>query len=257
MPIRVLGSNGKGSTLEIERGVEWALSKGADVINLSLGGTRFFKDAKDQHRSSLYELAKSKNVIVFASAGNSSYKLGKYYEAFNEETRKTSKGYVYSYPGSYDNVITVAATNAKNQLTGFSNHGFGVDIATPGSLTLSTYPGGTYKNMSGTFMAAPIAAGSYALVLSGLRKSKIERFRYGDVYPLLTKATGAGKFNKDDVLSQGVLDVHKLLVTARAKLVPEPEDETPQPQKPEPETPQESLEPLVPEPPMDICSFQP
>ncbi|HYX31625.1 MAG TPA: S8 family serine peptidase [Oligoflexus sp.] len=129
--------------------------------------------------------------------------------------------------------------------------------ATPGSLTLSTYPGGTYKNMSGTSMAAPIAAGSYALVLSGLRKSKIERFRYGDVYPLMTKATGAGKFNKDDVVSQGVLDVHKLLVTARAKLVPEPQDETPQPEKPAPETPQEPLEPLVPEPPMNICSFQP
>ncbi|WP_218110022.1 S8 family peptidase [Oligoflexus tunisiensis] len=268
MPVRVLGSNGKGSTLTIERGVEWAIAKGADIINLSLGGTRFFKSARDQHRSSLYELAKSKNVLVFASAGNSSYRLGKYYEVVDEDTQKKLKGYVYSFPGSYDNVVTVAATNSKNQLTGFSNRGYGVDIAAPGSRTLSTYPGGTYRNMSGTSMAAPIAAGSYALVLSGVRQSKTKRFSYDQIYPLLTKATGGALLSKDDVLSKGVVDVQKLLLTAKDKFVPEVVPDEPKPEDPKPEDPKpvdpipdtpapDTTAPEEPaQPPMDTCTFE-
>jgi subtilisin family serine protease len=272
MPVRVLGSNGKGSTLTIERGVEWAIAKGADVINLSLGGSRFFKTARDQHPSSLYELARSKNILVFASAGNSSYKLGKYYEVVDKETKQVRKGHVYSFPGSYDNVITVAATNAKNQLTGFSNRGYGVDIAAPGHQTLSTYPGGTYRNLSGTSMAAPIAAGGYALVLSAIRSSKSKRFSYDQMFPLLTKSIGTTRLNKDDVLSAGVMDVQKLLTTAKGKFAPavvpaDPKPEDPKPEKPKPEDPKpddptpelpDTDTPVTPaDPPMNTCTFEP
>src|SRR5690606_10271978 len=33
MPIRVLGDNGRGTTIEIERGVKWAADHGAHIIN--------------------------------------------------------------------------------------------------------------------------------------------------------------------------------------------------------------------------------
>ena len=41
MPIRVLDENGAGYLSHAIRGVRWATNNGADVINLSLGGTGY------------------------------------------------------------------------------------------------------------------------------------------------------------------------------------------------------------------------
>lgn len=38
LPIKVLSSRGSGFTFDIAEGIEWAADRGADVINLSLGG---------------------------------------------------------------------------------------------------------------------------------------------------------------------------------------------------------------------------
>lgn len=71
------------------------------------------------------------------------------------------------YPASYkvDNVITVASTTSKNQLSSFSNIGTGtVHVAAPGSTVYSTTVDGSYGSMSGTSMSAPIVSGLAALL---------------------------------------------------------------------------------------------
>ena len=74
-----------------------------------------------------------------------------------------------SYPANYDlpNVISVAATNNKGTLAGFSNIGAEkVGLAAPGVDIVSTYPDKSYGYMSGTSMAAPHVTGVAALIKS-------------------------------------------------------------------------------------------
>ena len=73
------------------------------------------------------------------------------------------------YPASYDlpNVISVASTDASDNLSYFSNYGpNSVHIAAPGSDILSTYLNDTYEYMGGTSMATPYVAGAAALIKS-------------------------------------------------------------------------------------------
>ena len=73
------------------------------------------------------------------------------------------------YPASYKekNVLTVASTTSKNQLSSFSNIGpRSVHIAAPGSTVYSTTVDGGYGTMSGTSMSAPIVSGLAALLKS-------------------------------------------------------------------------------------------
>jgi thermitase len=78
------------------------------------------------------------------------------------------------YPSDYSggNVLSVAATDYRDQLGGFSDYGAQhVHVAAPGALIHSTTwspidPGGTYGTQSGTSMATAYASGIAALVLA-------------------------------------------------------------------------------------------
>ena len=75
---------------------------------MSLGGGAFSQSEADAVAD-----ARDAGVIVIAAAGNSgSNRL--------------------EYPASYEGVVSVAATNQTNTLTGYSNFGSMVDVAAPG-----------------------------------------------------------------------------------------------------------------------------
>lgn len=144
MPVKVFGTEDSTYSTTIAAGIEFAVDKGADVINLSVGG---------QHRSTVeqqaIDYANKMNVAVVAAAGNEKLNL-EYYD--------------YS-PGGLNGVITVSALNENGELASFSNYGDGiVEFAAPGVNIQGAKLGGGYCSKSGTSMATPHVAGVYALV---------------------------------------------------------------------------------------------
>lgn len=146
--VKVLDSSGSGWVSDIIEGVDWAVANGADVINMSLGGSSYlsaFQSAIDR--------ANAAGVVVVAAAGNSG--------PGNDTV---------DYPGAYQGVIAVSAVDYYNGVASFSSRGPQVDIAAPGVSVRSTYwtprRGSGYADMSGTSMASPHVAGAAALVLA-------------------------------------------------------------------------------------------
>ena len=125
---------------------------GANIISMSLGGSR----ASTTERSGFASLY-SGGILSIAAAGNAG----------------TS---AYSYPGSYDSVVSVAAIDINKVVADFSQYNSQVELAAPGVGVLSTVPyldsttvtvdGVTYSGGHIEFSARGTASG--ALVNGGL-----------------------------------------------------------------------------------------
>jgi thermitase len=142
MNVKVLSDSGSGYYSWIVWGIAWAADNGAEVINMSLGGSSSSSALEDA-----INYACSRGVVVVAAAGNSG---------------STSP----SYPACYTNCIAVAATDANDALPSWSNYGDWVDVAAPGVSIYSTLKENGYGYKSGTSMASPYVAGLAGLVFA-------------------------------------------------------------------------------------------
>ena len=139
LPIRV--ANDLEEYIDPYKGIEYALSTNASVINMSWGS-----GIASRTYQILLEEAYSKGVISVAAAGNSSSSIP-------------------MFPASYNHVISVAASNDEDKISPFSNYGTSIDVIAPGDNILSTVPGGMkYVNLSGTSMSSPLVASLCALM---------------------------------------------------------------------------------------------
>jgi subtilisin family serine protease len=144
MTVRVLDAAGKGWYSDVAAGVVYAVDNGAQVINLSLGGSdddALLRDAVGY--------AYVHGVLVTAAAGNSSY-----------------GDYDVLYPAVYDTSVAVAASTSGDYRASFSRYGPEVDLTAPGETIYSTGTGGSYYYSSGTSMATPHVSGLAALIWS-------------------------------------------------------------------------------------------
>lgn len=138
---KVLGDSGSGGVDDIAAGIRWAITRNADVISMSLGGS-----GQDSFIPPALVEAEAAGVIVVAAAGN---------EGPGEGT--------VGFPGGYSKCIAIAAVDVNLKTANFSSRGPAVYVAGPGVQIRSTYPGGQYATMSGTSMATPNVAGVAAL----------------------------------------------------------------------------------------------
>ncbi|MEH2286747.1 S8 family peptidase [Nostoc sp.] len=147
MPVKALDESGSGSYNSISKGIRYAVDNGANVINLSLGGS-----SSNRTLESAIDYASSKGVIVVMAAGNDG-------------------GSSPEYPARYASKsgIAVGAVDKNNNLADFSNRSGTNQIAyvtAPGVKVYSSVPNNQYATYSGTSMAAPHVAGIVALMLS-------------------------------------------------------------------------------------------
>lgn len=145
MPLKFLKPGG-GYTSDAMAAVDYAVDKGASVINGSWGGSAYSQPLCDA-----IQLAGNAGVLFVAAAGNAS--------ADNDVTPT----WPANCPAS--SLISVAATTSSDGLASFSNRGATqVDLGAPGESIFSTVPGG-YAYKSGTSMAAPHVTAVAAVLL--------------------------------------------------------------------------------------------
>jgi subtilisin family serine protease len=151
MPVKVLDRTGSGPTSTIAAGIVWAVTHGARVINLSLGGagtTQVLQDA--------VLFAATKGVVVVAAAGNS-----------GSSTK--------FYPAAYADALSVAATTSSDNLYDWSNRGLDwVQVAAPGC-NVAPVRGGGYGTFCGRPPSSPGSQRSRSRSIRASRRTRWSR----------------------------------------------------------------------------------
>lgn len=153
MSVKAGMSSGYFTQDAIAKAILYAYENGADVINMSFGGTASSIAVQDA-------LAKAyTRCVLVASAGNDG--------APNEGLFA-----VPNYPAAYPYVLGVMSVDKNGVESAFSNYdaaafnGVEYEVYAPGEDIVSTIPGDRYANWSGTSMAAPLVSGMAALLRS-------------------------------------------------------------------------------------------
>ncbi len=136
LPVRVVGADGKADCMLIAEGIDYAVDKGAKIINLSMN---FPKSAIVEHS---IKRASKKGVTVVVAAGNSGRNISGV------------------FPANMSSVVTVSGIGPDFKLYR-SNFGNGVDFCAPARYIMTTAFSGSQE---GTSFAAPMIASAYALV---------------------------------------------------------------------------------------------
>lgn len=153
LPLKFLDSSGSGTLDGAVKAIEFSTKRGVTMTNNSWGGGGF-----SQTMFAAIQVAQEKGILFVAAAGNES----------------NDNDVAAAYPASYAlaNVISVAATDYRNNLAPFSNYGVkSVHLAAPGLSIYSTYLYRSYTTMSGTSMAAPHVTGALALMKAASPKA--------------------------------------------------------------------------------------
>ena len=173
MAIKAAQYSGALTSTDISEGILYAYQQGADIINMSFGGSG---------RTVLTEEALAvafSNAVLIASAGND----GKPNQICGDLPYR-------NYPAAYPYVLGVMAEAefvnpvTGDWLTGFSNwdcvakNGLEYEVMAPGGDILSTIPGNGYAEWDGTSMAAPVVAGMAALVRTRFDDKSIYSSRF-------------------------------------------------------------------------------
>lgn len=181
MGLKFLSGSGSGSTSGAIAAINYATKMrrdfGINVVatNNSWGGGGFSTALRDA-----IQAGGNAGILFVAAAGNES----------NDNDASPS------YPASYasSSIISVASTNRRNELSGFSNYGAtSVDLAAPGESIYSTIPGNSYDTYSGTSMATPHVAGVVALLASAAPQATASQIRSAILSSTTPVATLSGK----------------------------------------------------------------
>ena len=138
--------------------IRWAADQGANVINLSLGGSPSATSGSAIQQAAL-QYARAMGVLAFCATGNDNF-AG------------------IAFPARFPECVAVGATNWSDTRASYSNYGDDVELSAPGGdggtgfpynliMSLSNNAGNNfYSYKAGTSMATPQVAGLAALLIA-------------------------------------------------------------------------------------------
>lgn len=195
MPIKAGMASGFFNQSQIAKGILYAYNNGADVINMSFGGSASTIAVQDA-----LETAYTRCVLV-AAAGNDG--------APNEGLLARP-----TYPAALSYVMGVMSVDMRGVESGFTNYDVAAynsveyEVYAPGSQILSTIPGNRYATWSGTSMAAPYVSAMAALLRSAYPDTNTypTKFIYGQI-----AATGGRNATCCDPKAHGAHNLPKIV----------------------------------------------
>jgi hypothetical protein len=180
----------QATTQHILAGLEWAISKGARVINMSFAGPY------DPMLQLAMKKAHERGVVLIAAAGN----MG-----------PTSPPL---YPAADPNVIAVTAVDQNDKRFASANQGPHIAVAAPGVDILEPAPNDAYQITTGTSVAAAHVSGIAALMIERNSTLKPEM-----IHEILTStAKPLGPNGRNDEFGWGLVDPTRALLEVDAQV---------------------------------------
>ena len=203
---KVCTPDGHCNDFAIAQAIDRAVTDGAKVINMSLGGTEFSQAMFDAVQD-----AWAAGLVIVAGAGNDGVTTP-------------------FYPAAFPNVIAVGAFDEDHRRPSFSNYGTWVDISAPGNAIMSTVPMsqcaatttpgdiGCYTWNTGTSMATPHVSGAAALVWS--RGDVVSNQQVVDILQNSADPRGVDPVRLDSWTVHGGLNLHNAMSYGSTNLSP-------------------------------------
>ncbi len=182
----------ESTTLAILRGIDWAVARGARVINMSFAGPQ------DPEIARALAAARQKGVLLVAAAGNAGPQSPPL------------------YPAADPNVIAVTATDSDDRLLKVANRGRHIALAAPGVDVVLPATGGGYQVSSGTSVAAAHVSGIAPLLLAlrpALAPDAVRKI-------LQSTAKDLGPKGRDDQFGAGLANAYRAVLSLRPNAAP-------------------------------------
>lgn len=196
MSIKALDDEGSGSFEDVMNSVEYAVTNGASVLNMSLGGdlVDVLEAIQEEYGidpntyigelDSYLKAADSKGAVTVAASGNENNNINQ----------------VYTYPAVSEYTIATGSINKNEKRSSFSNYGTSLDYTAPGeNVLVANYTGG-FGTGSGTSFATPYITSAAAMV-----KLENPTYKTNSVKTTLTGISkDLGTSGKDKYFGNGV-----------------------------------------------------
>jgi type VII secretion-associated serine protease mycosin len=178
-------------------GIRLAVERGASVISISLSASE-----RSEVDERAIEAARRADVVVVAAAGN----------------RPDAEG--VTFPAALPTVVAVGGVAEDGSLAEFSVTGPEIALTAPADEIVTTRPGDEYAVASGTSFAAPMVAGTAALVRARFPELTADEV----IHRLVSTATDSGPPGRDEQYGNGIVDPVAALTAQLPAMPPVPDE---------------------------------